>query len=202
MVCPSCAAPNPDEANVCEKCGKPLTQGFQIFPRLPVNAPHRLPAEPLNWLPFGVGGWLAILVISVIIFCPVRFSIRALAEFRLMHAAGFDLLAPVLYRGVDFVVCLVLAAGGIFTGWNLLGLNRNAKRIAEIYLLLVCGYYAIGYVLAFSSPSMCYLANGGTDFAPDQVLSSGIWAVLWFAYLRKSKRVANTYGIVSVSSPL
>jgi hypothetical protein len=76
-----------------------LTQGFQIFPQLPVNLEHRRPpAEPLRLLPFGVGGWLALLVASIIVFCPIKFSFRVFEEFRPIQAAGFALLTPVLYR--------------------------------------------------------------------------------------------------------
>lgn len=199
MVCVSCGAPNSDQSNICEKCGKPLTQGFQIFPRLPANATHpRPPAEPLRLLPFGVGGWLALLVVSIIVFCPISFCYRALSEVRLLKLGGIDPLGPALYRGADAVICLALAVWGIFTGWSFLDLGEDARRAGEIYLAAVGGYYALGYLLVRASNAACYLASGGTAFTGVAALNACFWMILWIVYLRKSKRVANTYGPRSI----
>ena len=185
----------------CQQCGKPLSHTFQLIPRLPLKPGHlRPPAESLNFIPFGVGGWLALLVISIIVFRPISFSYRAFSELRLLKLGGLEPYGPALDRGIDAAICLALAASGIFTGWHLLGLHRNARKIAEIYIVATRSYYAAGYLLVRMSNAACYLAYGGTAFTVDAVIGSCLWAILWIAYLRRSKRVANTYGAVTFTS--
>jgi hypothetical protein len=201
MVCPSCATPNSEESSTCQKCGKSLTRGFEIFPRLPINSGNlRPPAEPLCLLPFGVGGWLALLVIFIIVFCPIGFCHRAFSEVRLLKLGGFDPLGPALYRGIDALICLALAVWGVFTGWSLLDLSREARKAAEIYVAAVGGYSVLGYILVRMGTAASYLAYGGTAFTGAGALDSCLWMILWIAYLRKSKRVANTYGQVPKSA--
>lgn len=199
MVCPSCAVPNSDESSSCQKCGKPLTQGFEILPRIPLNLEHRRPpGEPLRLLPFGVGDWLALLVIYIIVFCPIGFCYRAFSEVRLLKLGGFDPVSLACYRGIDALICLALAVWGIFTGWSLLDLSREARKAVEIYVAAVGSYSVLGYMLVRMGTAACYLAYGGTAFTGVGALEGSLWMILWIAYLRKSKRVTNTYGPVSV----
>jgi hypothetical protein len=95
------------------------------------------------------GGWLALLVISIIVFRPISFSYRAFSELRLLKLGGLEPYGPALYRGIDAAICL---------------------------------------------------AYGGTAFTVDAVIGSCLWAILWIAYLRRSKRVANSYGAVTFTS--
>jgi hypothetical protein len=163
-----------------------------------VNFEHqRPPAEPLGLLPFGVGGWLALLVVSILVFCPIGFCYRAFSEVRLVRLGGFDPLGPALYRGIDALICAALVVWGIFTGWSLLDFRRDARKTAEIYMAAVGGYYVFGYLLVRMGTAACYLAYGATAFTGEGALDSRFWTILWIAYLRKSKRVANTYGAPS-----
>jgi hypothetical protein len=68
---------------------------FQLIPRLLLKPGYlRPPAEPLNFIPFGVGGWLALLVISIIVFRPISFSYRAFSELRLLKLGGWSRMVP------------------------------------------------------------------------------------------------------------
>jgi hypothetical protein len=145
----------------------------------------------------GIGGWLAFAAIGII-FAPMD----ALADI-VAYAMRLDLISvarnPLLYAA-EIPLKLAGPPLAIWVVWHLLRRTRRFKS-AFAYLLLFWPLASLADLLWVS-----FIASVTTDssflktldrlWRPDVAtgtLTSALSAVVWIDYLRRSKRVANTF---------
>ena len=166
-----------------------------------MNAPSP-PAPPLSALPApaegpaGVDGWLALLVISLLVGGPMIGATKLYEAFVVAERAHPDLVflpAWETYKTLSWVTFALVAAASFYGG---IGLGRG-RRWAVVrrarYVLWLTGPVTV-LVMNVLLPAIAF---GGFTFGSTVVgpfLFSCAIAGLWTAYLAKSKRVRNTYG--------
>ncbi len=139
----------------------------------------------------GIGGWLAFLIVILAGFSPLRIALELVGLWSMPTAAVAG--DPVAYRWIGTVMGLVRLAVTLYVAWRLYAVHRpETVRIAilglwtaaigitavELLLLLLVARFPLGDV-----------TTGGAV-----VLGQGaLFAAIWTLYLRRSRRVANTY---------
>ena len=94
----------------------------------------------------------------------------------------------------DVVAGISLVTLGIAAGVQLVRIKANAVRLANIYLACYVAYAVFELVapFVFGLPAD-WIIEMATD-GPKEFGRAGIYVAIWATYLRKSKRVAGTYG--------
>ena len=128
--------------------------------------------------PTGVGGWLAVLIVVIGIGMPVRtvieiFSIASTSD----DAWGF---------GGALLAMVVVATSGAYIGWALWRRWPDAPKTASRFI--------VGYVvLSALDTSVSINAGADTSEVVGRIIGSSIFLSVWTSYLRKSRRVKNTF---------
>ena len=150
-------------------------------------------AEYGNEGPRGVGGWLAFFLVVIGIFSPIRVVIELVGLHTDTETATTfgDRWSAIL--GYSWVLSIVMLAICWFVTWRLLTVhNWQSVRItiAGIWAVsvgaIVLSFVLVSIVAQFSLGAM--FAGGALD-----LVRAVIFALIWTAYFRLSKRVANTY---------
>jgi len=138
-----------------------------------------------------VCGWLAFFILASIVFSPFLTMTRLVMEYAKVGPYFGRVPGLLVTTILDTVMRVALMCFGIYAGVCLLKIRPNAVRIAKRYLLAYC--------LCQVAVSLLTLLGG----VPETMEKSG-WAVgtlrsivyvaIWYSYLKKSERVAATYG--------
>ena len=192
MFCVKCGAENPDDAEFCCKCGKavfrpPATSGIQA-PEPPDSMnPVSTPSTPK---PYGVGGWLAFLCVSLTVLSPLFWLGAMLSLFQKDYFA-LGLLT------------LSMAAFSIMAGSLLWQKDPSAIKPVKAYLLV---NVVVSVIISFAGtrgslddPHVLGVAIGQ---AIGVLVAGSIVTTIWWLYLDKSVRVKNTYGAVAATTNL
>jgi hypothetical protein len=196
MYCVGCSAQNPDAGVFCFNCGRelvvspstgavqhytPVADGTSMYPAVPSQSPELRPGAAVetirNEYPnlVGVGGWLLWFCIVTTIISPAVVLVSTLS-----HPSGYSLID----------VCL--AAFSVFTGVSLWKANPQALRLTKILLVIQFCFGAllfIGELINSSGDSST--SNTASDPSGLRML---VFALIWFLYFKKSKRVRIVYG--------
>jgi Protein of unknown function (DUF2569) len=180
MVCTSCGAQILEHAFACPECARPL-RVREVLESPPALAPT------VRYK--GVAGWLAFLVFYLLFLLPLGSGIGLVNKLRplLTDASTRNgRLLPTLI----FSVASFLAAGmGLYAGIALWKIYPNAVAVTKRFLV-------------------AFLLSGvATSAVQYHTLADRIWGIadalafclVWYAYLDRSKRVANTYPHSAVS---
>src|SRR5712691_2195621 len=138
-----------------------------------------------------VCGWLAFFILASIVFSPFLTMTRLVMEYAKVGPYFGRVPGLLVTTILDTVMRVALMCFGIYAGVCLLKIRPNAVRIAKRYLLAYC--------LCQVAVSLLTLLGG----VPETMEKSG-WAVgtlrsivyvaICYSYLKKSERVAATYG--------
>ena len=140
-------------------------------------------------LPVGLGGWLLIFVLQVWITAASRLATGAstlAARFHLISAP----IAPEPAGVFNALTAIVAGLYGVITGFTLLRKSRSGPFLARILLTLDLGYYLIYLKVALLAGHVTFSGGIPVWAKPGTYVLS---AIVWFAYLVRSRRVANTY---------
>jgi hypothetical protein len=150
-----------------------------------------------NEIQRGIGGWLSLFCMGLIIIGPLRTLGSIGGTLSEMEKQGqFFAQYPAicnLFR-FDMAVNGLISIYGISVGLNLYNIKHNALRKAKSYLLVVMSYgciYGISPILFNELPDELEKFLWDTSFRT--AITSLISAGFWYAYLNKSSRVKNTY---------
>lgn len=140
--------------------------------------------------PYGVRGWLALLVAGMMFLGPL---VGAASMVAYLYPPIMPLPEWTTYKGAMWVAFLVFAAMNFYGG---LGLVRGRKwsvvtRAKQI--LWVTGPLA-SIVMGVIIPLSIFGTTGLAGPVIGALITSLISAHIWTAYLSQSKRVRNTYG--------
>lgn len=151
---------------LCHVCGKKWRQ--------PTRDAHHL---------VGVGGWLALFILGMTIFSPILTALNLVKEFE-----GLGLVAI-----FDAVISVPLMFFGIYAGVRLWKIRPNAVRTAKRYLVAYFVYSAAILLLVILGSISAQTNEKTSSQEIVTVARSFIYAIIWYSYLAKSKRVAATY---------
>jgi len=142
----------------------------------------------------GVGGWLLLFCLILTVFSPIGRVLGAVFAFR--GIAQFPEFYARLASGMRMTLALsiALASLGLVAGIQLWRVRRLGLVLAKIFLASAV-VVAIASALAFIGADLpaevsASLLRGGIRNA----VFAALWAGVWYAYLRRSRRVAATYG--------
>ncbi len=130
--------------------------------------------------PRGVGGWLLVLVLLLLVWRPIESALVAASALSALSVRGPSL-------PLALVALTLVTSCGIAAGIALVARRGPAVMMATAALLLSA---ALDLVIYLSS----YLpSNRIPGDEPLYVAGSVIYHGIWLAYLARSRRVRNTY---------
>ena len=147
--------------------------------------------------PKGVGGWLAFLIIILTILSPVA-NIAMLAkdfhEIEMETPIMLHISAYVQYKwfcwGAVIVASVISIAAGCLLWkkheWKSVRYTISALWLIGPFSIVLVGLY---FYMSFGTD----MIGGFIKDMSGPFTKSILWAVVWTAYLLKSKRVSNTY---------
>lgn len=162
--------------------------------------------------PSGIGGWLALLILLMMLIGPLLGAGRLFAEIGLTEQKHSEFLAFLRNLDDDSWNSYKMAVGwtfagvaalSIFGGWRLLRLLDWTTVRETIMILWITGPIAT-FVLAWVIPKVVFgsvLFESVVDEVAVPVFTSGIAVAIWTAYLLNSRRVRNTYQRVQQPVP-
>jgi len=131
-------------------------------------------------MPRGVGGWLLLLCLLLLVGQPINLAIGAARALGSLPMRGLPLALTMMGQ-------LMVAGIGVGAGLALLGSRRGAATFAKGSLLLSAGMD----LFVYSTPFVPNNRLPGTT--PLFVIASLTYYAIWIAYLSRSKRVQNTF---------
>ena len=149
-----------------------------------------IPTEPQYK---GVGGWLLLLCLGLIVFGPL-ITLGSLAAGYRESSEYFDQFPGLLVIIViDTFLSLGLMAFSVYAGIGLWRVRPGAVQMAKRFLLCFLGYLVVAAVLPF----MAGLPSAANEVMIVEVIKEMfrgvIYFAIWYTYLNKSKRVRDTY---------
>jgi hypothetical protein len=131
--------------------------------------------------PAGIGGWLLVLILLLLVWQPLSLGLVASSVLRSLALRGLPLALILTLR-------LVVVALGIAAGLALLGRRAAAVTLAKGSLVAS----AATDVLVYATP---YFPNTRPPGDATIVLAVSLaYYVIWLQYLLRSRRVRNTFG--------
>jgi hypothetical protein len=131
-------------------------------------------------VPSGVGGWLALLCLLLLVWQPLTLALSTARSLGSLAFRGLPMATVVLAQ-------LVVAGIGVAAGLALMGTHRGAATFARRSLALS----AAMDVFVYTTPFLPNNRRPGTT--PLFVLASLAYYAIWIAYLSRSKRVRRTF---------
>jgi len=153
--------------------------------------------------PYGVGGWLALLVAGMLVLGPLLGIGRTYAEF-ITTEHQYPALAQVAewssFKTVEWIAVLVFCAISIYGGLGL-ATKQTPDAVSRAKLVLWFNYPISIFVIGVIIPAVMIPDSGKeVAMAIPSLIASLIAVGIWTAYLNRSKRVRNTYGLTQFAS--
>jgi hypothetical protein len=137
-----------------------------------------------------VGGWLSLFCLGLILG-PVFSIIRVIIDTTEISAqfAVYPNLKTVIWT--EDIIVIGLSLFGLYAAFKLYTLQKDAPKIAKIYLLAMLGSEILDYLLLEAFPDVKEIVNINEAIAD----STRVFIVIaiWLTYLSVSKRVKGTY---------
>jgi magnesium-transporting ATPase (P-type) len=142
----------------------------------------------------GIGGWLMFLVLCLTIFGPIASFFAVI--YLLASAGEVSNTHPEIVSFITVLLLLILANAiwGLVVGVRLWKVRLGAATRAKQYFLW--GSTAFSVITGFLPVIMLPPADQVDQAVPAAILRSAIgvgFAILWYFYFTKSRRVANTF---------
>lgn len=149
----------------------------------------------------GIGGWLLLLIMQMMILGPLFSVIRvlgALSVSELSYPALVTLSAWKTYKTITYISLFGVVALSFWGGLGLLR-GRDISVVNRAKMILWINGPIAALVMLLIIPSVILGESIDTQ-AITGFLASVVVAYVWTAYLAKSKRVQNTYGSPVIDS--
>jgi hypothetical protein len=145
----------------------------------------------------GFGGWLILLVLSLVVLSPLETIIGVAATIS-GHTIWFtdplgsiEVAGPIVYWVlIETAAVIALMCYGIYAGLKLLKIRPRAVRTAKTFLIAVFVYNLGMFVITLVAQ---HRGNTRMDDLVTAELRNVAFALFWWAYLETSDRVAATY---------
>lgn len=147
-------------------------------------------------VPVGVGGWLALLIVDLVILSPLLFLvILYVFGFGVSVIEYYPLLGCLLMLGR--VVGLIITGFSVYFGILLYKLDPHAVRATKRFFIIssICGSLISILIYLVATNTGVEILKKEASSIPAQIIGSWIGCGVWYLYLSLSKRVAATYGL-------
>lgn len=163
-------------------------------------APKADVAAPPALQPRGIGGWLILPALALII-TPIRMGFEFVRDFLpVLDSDAWALLATpgsALYHPLWApLVVFELIANVVmfsFTLWLLVLFFRESKRVPVLYILWLLLLAAVQVIDQLLVQQMPFLASQLNEDALVDIARALVGAAIWIPYFLKSVRVKNTF---------
>ena len=174
MVCMNCGALIPDNAFACPSCGRPMRvrELLESPPALAAVAEYR-----------GVEGWLAFLVFYLLFLLPLGTGVGLVRGLRPLLAGGLAQEGASRPSLLYWLAALLVAGMGIYAGIALWKVFSNAVAATKRFLI---AFLIAGVVISIVRYHTFEDRMWG-------MVDASVFFSVWYAYLSRSRRVANTY---------
>jgi hypothetical protein len=146
----------------------------------------------------GVKGWLLFLCVALTILGPLYTIWQIILEWK--ETAPLFQRFPNFYTAVmvETIITVVLTCFGIYAGYALWSVKPNAPQITKNFLWARLIYVlAIPFIIIGIANLPAAINSAITQEGVKQAIRGIIIFAIWFGYLKRSKRVRNTYQIQS-----
>jgi hypothetical protein len=142
----------------------------------------------------GIKGWLLFLCVAMIFIFPLK-TVNMLIQNYISSIPYFNSYPSFLTINIlDILFSSILLIISIYAGISLWQKKQNSLRLAKIFLWS-------GIIYTFIQPTFILIADNLPKIVKDAMLKGSINDALinftsffiWYLYLLKSKRVANTF---------
>jgi len=131
--------------------------------------------------PAGVGGWLLVFCLLLIVWQPLSLGLAAAAVLDDLAVRGLPLALVILLR-------VLVTALGIAAGLALMNRRPAAVTMAKASLVASAATDTFVYLTPF------YPSNRMPGETPFYVVAALAYYTIWLAYLFRARRVKNTFG--------
>ncbi len=131
--------------------------------------------------PVGIGGWLLVLCVLLLIWQPLSLGLLASGVLNDLALRGVPLALVLLLR-------VLVTAFGIAAGLALLNRRPAAVTMAKASLIVSAATDVFVYLTPY------FPSNRMPGETPFYVAASLAYYAIWLAYLLRAKRVKNTFG--------
>lgn len=153
--------------------------------------------------PQGVAGWLAVLIAGMLVIGPLSNIASMAAELRMIEMQ-FPVLQEsaewVSFNRAEWIAILMSSAISIYGGFGLLK-KRTPDAVATAKMVLWLNYPISVVIVGIAIPATTMSVAAVDKGVVFLLFASLVAASVWTAYLSRSKRVRNTYGLNSVIAP-
>jgi len=147
--------------------------------------------------PSGVGGWLMLLVIGMMVFGPLLGAgslDSGITKAEVQYPGLKSLAEWGTYKNVEWCLFFVFAVISFYGGWGLCR-RRDWSVVSQAKTILWVTQPGAAILLVIIIPPIIFGKTGPVDPAfIGAFFASVIFVSIWTVYLSKSKRVRNTYG--------
>ena len=143
----------------------------------------------------GVGGWLVLLCLALIIFSPARNIYTLYSTYEVVSPlfSGYPGIKGLSY--VTFALFSIVIVFSVYAGIALWTIKPYAVKITKIYLItfLVINLTQPALLFLFELPQELVDASLEAPFS--FYIQPIVFFIIWFSYLTFSERVKETYNI-------
>lgn len=148
-------------------------------------------------VPSGVGGWLLLLVVGLMVLGPLMGAGRLNADIMLAETQ-YPNLAMLgnwkSYKSATWAAFSVVAALSFWAGFGL-AKGRDASVVGKAKIVLWLIGPLASFVLGILIPLLAFGKWHADGQFVSNIIASAIVAAIWSTYLSKSKRVRATYAL-------
>ena len=202
MFCSKCGIKAGIDSKFCANCGTALAEKeSEIESKLSsqIERTNEQTSSDNNAKkgPTGLGGWLMLLVMGMIVLGPLMGAGRlhsdfVTAELQYPNVSTMDVWKT--FKSAVWWTFLVSAAISFYGGFNLAN-GRDFKVVRQAKIILWLTGPVASIVMAVLIPFIIFgKAEPSDPKFVGGLMASLVAASIWTAYLSKSKRVRNTYG--------
>jgi hypothetical protein len=145
----------------------------------------RMLSEQEKRAPSGVGGWLLFLCVVLTFVVPIGIVYQMIVALR----SGLDVVGLVYA-----LVYLALATFSFVAGLLLWRIRPNAVTTAKLFLLAQAAF-ALALYLKVLLGDGANAPDSAQNLVVGILLRPLLFAVVWYSYLTKSKRIQATYSL-------
>ena len=201
IYCSQCGSQVSVADAACPACGRALPAALNSPPASVSGSSVAVSPDRLLHPYYGVGGWLAIFIFSVVFVGPVyhiRYAIQHYTENMERSIQPYPLY--LLYFG-ETAARIAVYGYGMFAGIQLWRIRPNAVKHAKqfliVLLLLPIAEYLIGInwltLLISEEARAIVLSNFLAGKTARIIVHGAIYSAVWYGYLSHSERVRVTY---------
>jgi len=142
-----------------------------------------------------VGGWLLFFCISLTVLTPLVNIASIGQELAAIPKVHLQFPRMVIVIAIESILILGLIAFSIYTGIKLWAIKEGAIETAKVFLVTNFAAIAFVSILPFFGGLPDSANDEITKNAMSSVIRGAIFTWIWFSYLNKSVRVAQTFDL-------